>query len=99
MVDFDTEKKSHKKTEAVKINESEELFKALSLGIKDYFQKSGTNREYILLCVFFNQKVTNKSSEKTTTIFCSESQKSGIYEEAVTRTSEVRRRTLSDLTS
>ena len=41
MVDFDTENSCHKKPEAVKIDESEELFEALSLGVKDYFQKSG----------------------------------------------------------
>ena len=47
MVDFDTENSSHKKPEAVKIDESEELFKALSLGVKDYFQKSGFSKAVV----------------------------------------------------
>ncbi len=46
-VDFDTNTPSHNNLEIIKIDEYEELFKAISLGVKDYFNKTGFKKAVI----------------------------------------------------
>ena len=46
-IDFDTEETNQKTSKVIEIDEYEELFKAISLGVKDYFNKTGFSKAVI----------------------------------------------------